>query len=100
MSHHSGLALLVVSLTGAVLVYGTLDMPAYGDPQAPIHQHVAPRYIHTSPEEIGVPNMVTSVLASYRGYDTMGEVCVIFTAGMGVLLLLTGPRSGPRRGKD
>lgn len=97
--HHSVLALLVVCVTGAVLVYGTLDMPAYGDPQAPIHQHVAPRYINTSPDEIGVPNMVTSVLASYRGYDTMGEVTVIFTAGMGVLLLLAGTRIGARRGK-
>ncbi len=32
--------------------------------------------------------MVTSVLASYRGYDTMGELAVIFTAGVGVILLL------------
>ncbi len=35
-----------------------------------------------------VPNMVTAVLASYRGYDTMGELAVIFTAGIGVMLLL------------
>ena len=32
--------------------------------------------------------MVTAVLASYRGYDTLGEVTVIFTAGIGVVLLL------------
>jgi multicomponent Na+:H+ antiporter subunit B len=31
---------------------------------------------------------VTAVLASYRGFDTLGEVTVIFTAGIGVLLLL------------
>jgi multicomponent Na+:H+ antiporter subunit B len=79
---------LVVAVTGATLVYGTLDMPHYGDPSAPIHQHVAPRYINQSPEEIGVPNMVTSVLASYRGYDTLGETTVIFTAGLGLLLLI------------
>ena len=60
----------------------------YGDPAAPIHQHVAPRYIEKSPAEIGVPNMVTSVLASYRGYDTLGETTVIFTAGLGLLLLI------------
>jgi multicomponent Na+:H+ antiporter subunit B len=80
--------LLAVVVTGAFLVYGTLDMPRYGDAQAPIHQHVAPRYIEASGEEIGVPNIVTSVLASYRGYDTLGETCVIFTAGVAVLMLI------------
>mgnify|MGYP006115679187 FL=1 len=82
--------LLIVIITGAALVMATRDMPEYGDPQAPVHQHVAPRYIHDSEQEIGVPNMVTSVLASYRGYDTLGETVVIFTAGVGVLLLLGG----------
>ena len=53
---------------------------------------MAPRYIERSGEEIGVPNIVTSVLASYRGYDTLGELTVIFTAGVGVLLLLGGRR--------
>ncbi|WP_299877710.1 Na(+)/H(+) antiporter subunit B [uncultured Cocleimonas sp.] len=80
--------LTVVMITGAVLVYGTLDMPAFTDPTAPIHQHVAPRFINESPTEVGIPNMVTSVLASYRGYDTMGEVIVVFAALIGVLSLL------------
>ncbi len=80
--------MIVVIITGAVLVYGTLDMPAFTDPSAPIHQHVAPRYINDSPTEVGIPNMVTSVLASYRGYDTMGEVIVVFAALIGVLSLL------------
>jgi multicomponent Na+:H+ antiporter subunit B len=82
------LPLAVVMVTGLVLVYGTLDMPFLGDPEAPIHQHVAPRYIEQSYEEVGLPNIVTSVLASYRGFDTLGEVAVIFTAGLGVLTLL------------
>lgn len=85
---------MVVMLTGAVLINATFDMPNYGDPNAPIHQHVAPRYIQQSGEEIGVPNIVTSVLASYRGYDTLGEVTVIFTAACGVLALL-GRRRKP-----
>ncbi|MEB8434255.1 DUF4040 domain-containing protein [Cocleimonas sp. KMM 6892] len=80
--------LIVVTITGAVLVYGTLDMPAFTDPEAPIHTHVAPRYINESPTEVGIPNMVTSVLASYRGYDTMGEVIVVFAALIGVLSLI------------
>ena len=80
--------LVLVALTGIALIYGTADMPAFGDPDSPIHEHVAPRYIEDSAEEIGLPNIVTSVLASYRGYDTLGEVTVIFTAGIGILTLL------------
>ncbi|MDA0702201.1 MAG: DUF4040 domain-containing protein [Proteobacteria bacterium] len=80
--------LVLVAVTGIALIYGTADMPAFGDPDSPIHEHVAPRYIHDSAEEIGLPNIVTSVLASYRGYDTLGEVTVIFTAGIGILTLL------------
>ena len=90
------LPLLVVAVTGGVLVYGTLDMPPFGDPANPIHHHVAPHYLQESEHEIGIPNVVTSVLASYRGYDTLGETTVIFAAVVGVLLLLArGP--GPRR---
>jgi multicomponent Na+:H+ antiporter subunit B len=84
------LPLLAVAITGAVLIFGTFDMPRYGDPEAPIHQHVAPHYIEHTDDEIGVPNIVTAVLASYRGYDTWGETTVIFTACVGVLLLLSG----------
>jgi len=82
------LPMLVVCSVGAALVYGTFDMPPFGDPDAPIHRHVAPRYLEETPQAIGIPNVVTAVLASYRGYDTLGEVTVIFTAGIGVLVLL------------
>jgi multicomponent Na+:H+ antiporter subunit B len=81
------MARVVVTLTAGALMYGTVDMPRYGDPNAPIHHHVAPRYIVDSPVEVGMPNMVTSVLASYRGYDTLGETTVVLTAAIGVLLL-------------
>lgn len=87
-------AALIVAAIGAALLYGTLDMPAYADPEAPIHGHVAPRYLEQSGAEIGIPNVVTSVLASYRGFDTFGELTVIFTAAVGVTLVL-GAR--PRR---
>jgi len=86
--HKPLLALVVVVITGGLLIYGTLDMPYFGSAAAPIHQHVAPRYINDSMQEVGVPNVVTSVLASYRAFDTFGEVVVIFTAGIAVLALL------------
>ena len=121
--------LTVVTLTGAALVYGTVDMPHFGDPLAPVHQHLMPEYMadtvpriqdasppapHTDSRVaqsrtadgddhdrhdhdsqhgetgVGVENIVTAVLASYRGYDTLGETVVIFTAGIGVVLMLRG----------
>ncbi|MCA1939953.1 MAG: DUF4040 domain-containing protein [Caenispirillum bisanense] len=82
-------AFAVVLVTGGALIWGTYDMPAFGDPTSPIQvSRVTERYIELSGEEIGIPNIVTSVLASYRGYDTLGETAVVFTAAVGVLLLL------------
>ena len=90
-SPRSGLVpFFVVVVTGATLVYGTLDMPAFGDPEAPAQLHVAPEYLARSVAETDMPNVVTAILASYRGYDTLGETAVVFTAGIGVLLLLSG----------
>lgn len=93
------LPLLVVVATGAALVFATLDMPVHGDPAAPAHGHVAPEYIadvvptaEGEVVQVGIPNIVTTVLASYRGYDTLGETVVIFTAGVAVMLLLRRPR--------
>jgi len=80
----------VVALTGAVLMYGTLDMPIFGAAHSPVQTHVGPDYISRTPQDIDVPNIVTAVLGSYRGYDTLGEVTVVFTAGLGVILLLSG----------
>lgn len=89
-TQHPTMAKLVVLATGALLVFGTLDMPHYGDPSAPIHNHVAPDYIEGSRTSIEVPNVVTSVLASYRSFDTFGETTVVLTAVIGVMLLLGG----------
>ena len=96
--HRPGLPLAVSAAVGAALVYGTLGLPAFSDPQAPIHTHVVPRYLSESLKETGVPNVVTSVLASYRGYDTLGETMVVFTAGAGVIVLLR--RRRPRRDEE
>jgi len=88
--HDSIIAMVFVFLTGALLIYGTLDMPHYGDPESPAQTHpeLTQHYLYKSPDETGMPNVVTSVLASYRGYDTLGETVVVFTAGIAVLSLL------------
>ena len=94
------LPLLVVVITGVVLLLATPEMPPFGDPQSPANRHVAPEYLADTvpqyradnPVAVGVPNIVTTVLASYRGYDTLGEVTVIFTAGVAILMLIGGRR--------
>lgn len=82
------LPLAIAVATGAMLIYATFDNPVLGDPQAPVHQHVAPWYLENTPALIDIPNVVTAVLGSFRGFDTLGEVFVVFTAGIGVLSIL------------
>lgn len=82
------LSLIAGVLVGAALIYGTLDMPKWGDPHSPASTHVSPYYLRHSIEDTATPNVVTSVLADYRGYDTLGETTVVFTAGMACILLL------------
>jgi multicomponent Na+:H+ antiporter subunit B len=82
------LALLTVILTGVLLLFGTQDMPDWADPNSPASMHVSPRYIEKTLEETATPNAVTSVLADYRGFDTLGETTVIFTAGVSCILVL------------
>tara|TARA_Y200000002_G_scaffold19715_1_gene15165 strand:+ start:6268 stop:6756 length:489 start_codon:yes stop_codon:yes gene_type:complete len=80
---------LIICLTiGGLLIYGTYGLPPFGASDTPIHTHVSVQYLERSISETGVPNVVTSVLASYRGFDTLGEVIVVFTAAIGVLSIL------------
>ena len=94
------LPLFVAAVTGGVLIWGTYSLPPFGIADAPIHQHVAPKYLSDSLKETMVPNVVTSVLADYRGYDTLGETTVIFTAGIGIMLLLKGRRRRRQDGEE
>ncbi len=109
--------LLAVTLTGAALIYGTVDMPSYGDPRGfhkdtrsgyanKVNLYTAPEYIAQTVPKVGeeihtenqfhehVPNLVTAVLASYRSFDTMFEAAVIFTAGAVMILLLRRREEG------
>ncbi len=94
------LPLAVVSVTVLVIIYASFDQPRLGDPGAPAHQHVAPWYLEKTAEFIDIPNIVTAVLASYRGYDTLGEVFVVFAACIGVLFLLSVPPVKPQKSKS
>lgn len=98
--HKPWLPLGISVAVGAMLVYGTLGLPEFSDPNAPIHKHVVPRYLNEIKNEVDVPNVVTAVLASYRGFDTLGETTVVFTAGAGVIALLRRRRTERKDYKD
>ena len=89
-THNNWLAILFVIITGGLLIYGSLDIAAYGslDSASYLHPQLAQWYIEKSVGETGLPNIVTSVLASYRGYDTLGETVVVFTAATAVWSLI------------
>lgn len=80
--------LIITALTGGVLLYSTVDFPAWGDPASPASTHVSPHYLEKALEETSVPNIVTAVLADYRSFDTLFEATVIFTAGAVCVILL------------
>lgn len=84
--------LIMCFVMGGVLIYGTHDVAELGKIDSAPHQQVAARYIQDGQKDTGVPNLVTAVLASYRGFDTLGEVTVVLTAGIGVLMLLGNRR--------
>jgi multicomponent Na+:H+ antiporter subunit B len=79
---------LAALAAAAALLYAVDDLPAFGDASAPANAHVGRAYLAMVGEDIGAPNVVTAVLSSYRGFDTLGETAVIFAAGVGVALLL------------
>ncbi|HWV80948.1 MAG TPA: DUF4040 domain-containing protein [Hyphomicrobiaceae bacterium] len=91
----AAIPLIVAVGVGVALVWATYDLPAFGLAETPINQHVAPYYIQNAIKDTMVGNLVSAILADYRGYDTLGETTVVFTAGIGVLLLLKG--RAPRR---
>lgn len=93
-------ALLLITATAALLIYGTFDMPLYGAADSPAQTHVAQYYLQNALAETHSPNVVTAVLASYRGFDTMFEAVVILTAALGAILLLRDTPKPPEENND
>ena len=87
---------ILLGVFAGLLMYAGFGLPPRGSPEAPIHRDVSPTggpvaasyYIRNAYEDAATPNIVTVVLADYRGFDTFGEVLVVFTAGMACLLIL------------
>ena len=81
-------ALVIMGVFLGVMFYASGALPDRGDPDAPASIYISPYYIEHTVEETDTPNIVTSVLADYRGYDTLGETTVILTAGLACILVL------------
>lgn len=105
------LRLVALVAFGALLIYGSTGLPNRGDAYAPLHAetsiagtpNAATYYIQNAYKDAKTPNMVTVILADYRGYDTLGEEVVILAAGLICFLLLRttrGPRERERRKSD
>lgn len=82
------LTALVLAAVAAVMIAGLAGLPRPGDPSAPVHTGVAAHVVAHGAEDTGSRNLVTAVLLAYRGYDTFGEVVVIFAALAAVMVVL------------
>lgn len=85
------LAAVATITMGVLLAYGCLYLPGYGDGESAPSLRTARYYVEHAMEDTHVPNLVTAVLADYRGYDTMFETIVAFAAGTAVALMLRRP---------
>ena len=99
-AHTAAEPLFDSAVTAVALSRGTNALTRFVLADAPIHRHVAPSYLEASAKHEMPPNVVTAVLADFRGYDTLGETTVIFTGGVGVMLLLRGRRKRLKSGKE
>lgn len=77
-----------ILFVGYLLILGVADMPNFGDPNWVTNVYLIPEYIERTLKETGADNIVTAILGSYRGYDTLGETTVIFIAGLCSYLIL------------
>jgi multicomponent Na+:H+ antiporter subunit B len=84
---------LGLPMLGILLLFAANDLPSLGDPTSPANVHISPYYLQQSYADTLTPNVVTSVLMDYRGFDTLIETVVIFTAGIACSLLLKETRS-------
>jgi multicomponent Na+:H+ antiporter subunit B len=85
------LGLIAIIVFGGLLFSISFELPDLGDAQSPASTHVSPYYIEHTLEDTSVPNIVTAILADYRGYDTLFETAVIFSAGLACFFLLRIP---------
>ena len=83
-----GVAVIIMAAAAAV-IWAPDMLPAVGDSESPVNSYLSTYYIENSLKDTGAQNMVTAVLADYRGFDTLFETCVMFLAGITALMVLS-----------
>jgi multicomponent Na+:H+ antiporter subunit B len=81
-------AFLALAPVAVLLLAAAADLPAFGDASTPASLHIAPFFMENSMTQTRTPNVVTSIIMDYRGFDTLIETCVIFTAGIACAAVL------------
>lgn len=83
-----GVAAIILFVPAALFLFPDI-LPAVGDSNSPVNSYLSTYYIENSLSDTGAHNMVTAVLADYRGFDTLFETCVMFLAGITALMVLS-----------
>jgi len=84
MSKRNFVAAVFLSIIAVIFIFSALLMHSFGVPdQTDMDQYV----IDNTQAETGANNGVTSVVFDYRGFDTLGEATVLFTAVAGVIMI-------------
>ena len=97
VQHRSRLGLLLCATLALCFMYVGYDsFYSFGDGSTPVHLHISKYYIDNAETQVGIPSFVTAILASYRGYDTLGETSVILIAALGVYLVFSTENNSPR----
>ena len=85
----------VIAIIAGVILAGSFFgdlLPTIGDVGSPANSYLSPYYIENALHDTEAPNLVTAVLADYRGFDTLFETCVMFLSGVTALMVLSSKR--------
>ncbi len=72
-----------------ILTWVSFDLPSFGTQDSQVQTHLTKYYLENTRTDIAIPSFVAAILASYRGYDTLGETTVILIAGLAVLVIVS-----------
>ena len=93
-------AVLLCLIFAAVLLLTIAELPRYGEAEDPTNNEVSRRYLEQGIEDTGAVNAVAGMISAYRGFDTLGEAHVLFTAVAAVMILLEEGFSERRRAQE
>jgi len=82
------LATLIILGLGVLFIWASADLPFQGSTQSAASRYLSPYYLLNAYQETKTPNAVTAVVVDYRGFDTLIESAVIFTAGLACMLIM------------